>query len=299
MPDTPLVSIIINCYNGEKFLKESLDSVIAQTYQNWEIIFWDNQSSDSSSKIVNSYKDKRIKYFLAGKHTVLYEARNLAIEKSLGEYLAFLDVDDYWASNKLEEQMAMFKKEPTVTIVYSNYFFKNELKNTIKISFNKNLPTGMILDQLLKDNFIGILTVVVKLENIEERNKLFNPAYHIIGDYDMAIRIASVNRIACIQKPLATYRWHSKNESFLKIEMRNEELEKWSIDMKRFPNISNSNGFKYLLNEIEYSKAMVFVYKGDLKKAIEYLLKLNFGIEKFKLLIGILLPLKILKLLRT
>ena len=58
----PLVSIIMNCYNGEKYLKEAIRSVINQTYKNWEIIFWDNQSKDKSSQILKSFKDKRIKY---------------------------------------------------------------------------------------------------------------------------------------------------------------------------------------------------------------------------------------------
>ena len=64
MTDNPLISIIMNCYNGEKYLQESLDSVINQTYKNWELIFWDNQSKDKSSEIFKSYKDKRLKYFL-------------------------------------------------------------------------------------------------------------------------------------------------------------------------------------------------------------------------------------------
>ena len=109
MPENPLVSIIMNCYNGEKFLHEALDSIINQTYKNWELIFWDNQSTDNSSFIVQSYKDQRIKYFFSKKHTLLYEARNMAIEKSEGEYLAFLDVDDYWDSAKLEKQMNLKK----------------------------------------------------------------------------------------------------------------------------------------------------------------------------------------------
>ena len=81
----PLISVIINCYNGEKYLREAIDSVINQTYQNWEIIFWDNQSTDSSKQIVTSYKDNRIHYFCAPTHTSLGEARNLAVEKANGE----------------------------------------------------------------------------------------------------------------------------------------------------------------------------------------------------------------------
>ena len=68
----PLVTIIMNCYNGEKYLNEALQSIVNQSYKNWELIFWDNLSSDNSKKIFDSYNDKRFKYHLTDKHTVLY-----------------------------------------------------------------------------------------------------------------------------------------------------------------------------------------------------------------------------------
>ena len=83
----PLVSIIMNCYNGEVYLKESIESVLSQTYENWELIFWDNKSEDKSEKIFKSYNEKRFKYYYASQHTILYEARNFAIEKISGEFI--------------------------------------------------------------------------------------------------------------------------------------------------------------------------------------------------------------------
>ena len=107
----PLVSIIMNCYNGDKYLNEALQSIINQTYKNWELIFWDNLSSDNSKKIFKKYNDKRFKYFLAEKHTVLYEARNLAIKEAKGEFIAFLDTDDIWLNEKIEEQIKLFSNQ--------------------------------------------------------------------------------------------------------------------------------------------------------------------------------------------
>ena len=89
-----LVSIIMNCHNGEKFLEESLKSIFNQTYNNWELIFWDNVSTDKKFMILKKYKDRRIKYFQAKKFEKLYKARNLALKKSLGDYICFLDTDD-------------------------------------------------------------------------------------------------------------------------------------------------------------------------------------------------------------
>ena len=85
----PLVSIIMNCHNGEKYLKESLRSIFNQKYKNWELIFWDNYSSDNSRKIIKKFKDKRIRYFYSKKFNSLYNSRNLAIGKAKGKYISF------------------------------------------------------------------------------------------------------------------------------------------------------------------------------------------------------------------
>ena len=122
----PLVSIIMNCFNGEKYLKEALESITNQTYENWELIFWDNLSTDNSKKIFKSFNDKRFKYFLAEKHTVLYEARNLAIKKTKGEFIAFLDTDDIWIKEKLEEQIKFFSNK-NIGLVYGNYWRYNPI----------------------------------------------------------------------------------------------------------------------------------------------------------------------------
>ena len=137
----PLVSILMNCFNGEKFLREAIQSVLAQTYQNWELIFWDNQSTDGSSEIFRDYDDGRFNYFNAPKHTLLSEARNYAIEKASGEFFAFLDVDDRWTPEKLKNQIPLFDN-PNVGIVYGNYWLENERNKSSKINYNKQLPTG-------------------------------------------------------------------------------------------------------------------------------------------------------------
>ena len=156
-----LVSIIMNCYNGEAYLCESIESVLSQTYKNWELIFWDNKSVDKSAEIFKSYKDKRFKYYYAPQHTLLYEARNQAIEKSSGEFIAFLDTDDFWAKDKLELQIPFFK-DLEVGVVYGNLFIVNEKLNTKKIFLKRKKPRGFILNDLLKDY---CTTVQTKLDS--------------------------------------------------------------------------------------------------------------------------------------
>ena len=112
-----LVSVIVNCYNGEKYLKETLKSIQNQKYLKWELIFWDNQSTDKSKEIFYSFKDERFKYFYADRHTTLYEARNLACKKSNGEFIAFLDCDDRWYENFLTAREIFFQNENIACII--------------------------------------------------------------------------------------------------------------------------------------------------------------------------------------
>ena len=127
----PLVSIIVNCFNGEKFLSQSIKTIFDQTYTNWEIIFWDNKSSDKSREIIKSFKDRRIKYFYSKKYNTLYKSRNLAIKKTKGDYICFLDTDDLWNKKKIKDQLKIMKKK-NCDILYSNYLIKNESKKIVR-----------------------------------------------------------------------------------------------------------------------------------------------------------------------
>ena len=99
-PINPKVSILMNCYNGEKFLKKAIESIYAQTYQNWEILFVDNQSTDRSLEVAKSF-DERLRIIPTPEFMNLGQAREFGLGHATGEYLAFLDVDDLWLPQKL------------------------------------------------------------------------------------------------------------------------------------------------------------------------------------------------------
>ena len=120
MNKKPLVSILMNCFNGEKYLHQALESVLNQTYSNWELIFWDNQSSDNSAEIFNKYKDKRMTYYLADEFTDLGGARSEACKYIKGDYLAILDCDDIWFPKKLEVQLDYLKNPEYGICKYSS-----------------------------------------------------------------------------------------------------------------------------------------------------------------------------------
>jgi len=129
MPTTqniPKVSVIMNCYNCSKYLREAIDSVYAQTFTNWEIIFWDNASTDNSSNVAKSY-DAKLRYFCNDKTTPLGNARNLAVQQACGEYIAFLDCDDIWLPEKLKLQINLLDNKPEVMLVFSDNYIVDQM----------------------------------------------------------------------------------------------------------------------------------------------------------------------------
>ena len=238
MKNKPLVSIIMNCLDGERFLAHALNSVLKQKFKNWELIFWDNQSTDKSKKIFKKFKDRRFKYFYARKKTNLYRARNLAIKKSKGKFLAFLDVDDFWTVDKLQRQIPKFK-DKKVSLVYGNFykfFDKNKKK---EIAFNSYLPEGYILPEIIKDYKVGLSTVLIRKKSVKNQNKIFNDKYDLISDFDFILHFSKKNYFACVNKPLAYYRIH--NNQLQKKELINQAKQyyKWYKEKKIEINFKN------------------------------------------------------------
>jgi len=299
MSDQPLVSIIINCFNGEKYIRKALDSVLTQTYENWEIIFWDNQSKDKSAEIFKSYDDKRFKYFCAEAHSpILYKARNYALEKAKGQFVAFLDVDDWWLPKKLEEQIPLFQNS-RVGVVYGNCWIFLEKKNKKTIYRKKNLPTGMILNDLLDDYLIGSPTYVIRKKYLDDLKYRFNDEFHIIGDFDLNIRLASIYEFDCVQSPVANIRVHEKNESLLNRNKEISELKNWYNEIKKDPIISKQNKFYKIPLITSYLETMHSILNNKLSESILMVIKYPFSLNKIKLIIALLLPNFILKKIKN
>jgi glycosyltransferase involved in cell wall biosynthesis len=252
MKDKPLVSVIVNCFNGKKYLSEAIDSVVSQNYSNWELIFWDNLSTDSSAKIFNQYNDKRLKYFLATKHTNLSEARALAIAKSQGELIAFLDVDDYWKDSILETQVALYKDDDVV-FSCGNFYIITEFSKQTKIFKKGKIPSGYVLNNLLVNYSVGMLTLSVRRSTYDMVGG-FSSDYHIIGDLDLVIKLASKGKMGSFQEPLAVCRKDGNNESIMKVDMYIEELKNWYEKNAESYKKTNNNGIKAFYSSILFKE---------------------------------------------
>ena len=211
MTRAPLVSVIMNCLNCERYLKEAIDSVYDQSYNNWEIIFWDNGSDDRSEEIAKLY-DSRLKYFRSDKTTILGTARALAVEQAEGEYLAFLDCDDIWFKDKLQDQMQIFLEDgENLGLVYGKceVLYENSKE---KISKRGSLPEGMIFANLAKENFISFVSAVVKKDVFYSCGGFPRNIKHST-DYWLFLHITISYRVRALQDPCCIYRFHLDNLS--------------------------------------------------------------------------------------
>ena len=162
-----LVSIIIPVYNASRFLDETIKSVRSQTYEKWELIFVDDCSTDNSEQIIKEYMklDKRIKYFKQERNSGPAIARNRGIDEAKGRFLCFLDADDFWDKNKIEEQLNFMLKED-IAFSYTSYCFTlpDGTKTNKKVIAKKELK----YKEVLKNNIISTITVMFNLKLIDK-----------------------------------------------------------------------------------------------------------------------------------
>ena len=236
----PLVSVIINCYNGEEYLKKAIDSIYNQTYKNWEIIFWDNASIDKSAEIFKSYKDYRFRYFKSNKNVSLGQARGWAVEKCKGEYIAFLDVDDEWFPKKTEIQIRLMIKENSY-LSYSGVLLMTDDGNTSVL--NPKYKSGYIFDKLLNQFEINMPCSIIKSEALAILNINFNPKIVASEEYDLFIQIAAKFNISVVEEPLCIYRVSSSSltNSSINSRAQDKRLTFNKLEKNFSPEISRYN----------------------------------------------------------
>lgn len=202
-----MVSIITNCYNGEKYLEETIQSVLNQTYTDWEYLLFDNCSSDRSAEIFLSHKDPRLKYFKNDKTVPLGYGRFLAERMVTGDYVCFIDSDDLWLPENLEKQVAVMEMDPEVGLVYSDYAFFG-VNNTVRKTSDEGYRTTAMITSFYD---LGLSSTMFRRSVLHTNNIQINKEYNLIADYDLFVRISRVSKCYHIKKNLAKYRTHSAN----------------------------------------------------------------------------------------
>ena len=291
------ISVIVNCHNGEKYLSHCILSIINQTYSNFEVIIFDNYSSDKSRNIIDNLKDERIKYYKSDIKLPLYEARNEAVKKAEGEFIAFLDVDDWWDKNYLNSRKEFFNKED-YDFFYTNTFRFYQNSKIYKKYKNYDLPSGKIYDFLAKDYSIIISGLIIR-KKIFYKIGGFNPNLNIIGDFDFVMKASKIFNFHGINDPLIFYRVHNNNFSKLNSEMFFREFSNWFDTQEKLNDkdfIKNQKFFEEKLNSLEINFLLLNKKKNFL--LFKKIIKFPNLIKKLKYFIGFFLPKKIIRLLK-
>jgi len=301
MDNMPLVSILMNCFNGEKHLKEAIDSIYAQTYSNWEIVFWDNASTDNSAGIAKSYDD-RIKYHLAPETTPLGEARNFALYKANGEYIAFLDCDDIYLPDKLEQQVKLMQSKD-YAMCYGSVAVIDESGKEIKKDIVKN-KSGNVFSGLLRRYEINMQTVMLKKDFIISNQLSFNTNMSYCPDHNLFMTIASKVDVGVISDVVAKYRIVGNSLSKKTIDIAPQEY-RLTLDeiSKGNPTLRQqlSNDFDCAYNKARYYEIVADIFNNN-KDQARYKLRTIYTskIEYFLLYLLLFMPVSnklILKLL--
>lgn len=212
MKDKELISVITPMYNSEKYIGKTIQSVLNQTYKNLELIIIDDKSTDDSISIVKQFNDPRIKLIQLSENAGVAAARNRGIDEALGKYIAFVDADDVWESNKLELQMNCLK-DSEADFCYTGYRIIDATGNIVKNRVS--IPSMTNYSKLLSTNVIACSTVLLKKEKLSSLR--FRKIKH--EDYVLWLELAKSNlKMLGIDQPLMNYRKHTSSISSNKLK---------------------------------------------------------------------------------
>jgi glycosyltransferase involved in cell wall biosynthesis len=270
-----VVSVVINCYNGEKYLKQAIDSVLNQSFSDFELIFWDNQSTDNSASIVLSYDDNRIKYFFSDSHDILGMARNKAIEKSLGEFITFLDCDDYWLPNKLKSQIEIMNSGDYV-LSYAGVLIVDNNMNEIVNLYPAHL-NGYRFNDLLGNFDINMATPIIRRQSLLDYGLNFDSQIYASEEVNLFLKLAYYGNISSSSETLAVIRsgyngltqkslkfWYKDLETTIKqlLSIDNEIPIKFPDGYNKINAKMNYYKSRYYLNSKQYINTIFSAYKS-------------------------------------
>ena len=206
--DYGLVSIVMPNYNSEKYVVESINSILEQTYQNWELLFVDDCSTDNSIEVARSFNDDRIKIFKNETNSGAAVSRNYALREAKGKWIAFLDSDDLWESEKLEKQLG-YMVANNYDFSYTRYIQINEESQANGVEITGPRKIGK--RKMFRYDYIGCLTVIY---NVEKTGVIqIEPSIKTRNDYAIWLKVCKFYECHLFDERLAKYRIRKKSLS--------------------------------------------------------------------------------------
>ncbi len=232
----PRVSVVVPTYNSADRVTDAIKSVLAQTYTDFEIVVIDDGSTDQTEEALRQFGD-RIHYFKQENHGVS-AARNAGIRKSRGEYIAFLDSDDFWLPEKLAEQVPVLDADREVGLVYSDWTVMSG-ETVLQSSYHKNLTpaSGYVFDQLIQRGFVLTSGVVVRRRCLDDVGD-FDKSLAIAQDYDLWLRISYRWQIQLVNKCLFTKRSFDGSLSTNLTKTAVERIALYQKTLRELPDIT-------------------------------------------------------------
>lgn len=267
------VSILIPVFNMEKYLAQTIESALGQTYKNIEIIVINDGSSDRSSEIAQSFKDS-ITYFYQD-NKGLCHALNSGLRIAQGDYIALLDHDDVLMPKKIEKQIEVFRRNPEYGLVFTNGVRIDGAGQIIKESFYcDDVPEGRVFKELFLRMFVSGPTMMFPKRVLDVVGN-FDTAC-LVQDYQMALKIAYHYPIGFLDEKLYAHRWHGANTSANGYVMCNNELMTLLTVIERFPDVVRVVGrkvFRKRMSGVYYRAARgEMTEKRNYRKANSFLL---------------------------
>ncbi len=263
------VSIIVNCYNGEKYLRQALQSIREQTFQDYEVIFIDNCSTDQSASIAKSFGTK-LKYYKTDKTIPLGAGRNYALDRCAGEYVAFLDCDDLWEPDKLTLQTRLLDANPTCCVTMSNISMLNMMDGKKSIVLKDTEEKKVSFEDFAIDYEYGMSSFMLRNSAVKAMDFRFDNRLSYAEEYDFFLRLACFGEVIYLPGVLAVYRVHtSMNSKKLKdtipgeynIVLHNLKTCREGI-CEEYPKV-----FLYLEFLRDYTQTKIFLEQKENKKA--------------------------------
>jgi len=282
----PLVSVIMTVYNAEEYLRDAIESVLNQTFKNYEFIIVDDGSTDRSKKIIQSYGDSRIK-LISHKNQGVSLSCNKAIKIAVGKYIARHDADDISIKDRFKKQVQYLELNPNVGLLGTNYELMDISGKVFRKTNIFTAPSDLKLANVFSNQF-GQGTVMIRSSVLKQAGD-YDHHYRITHDYDLWARISHCSDISNLKEPLYRWRYHdnslssspknleeTKREAY---EIRNREFDyfrknKSEYKLASFAPLSTYGGvFKYLemKNAMFRNMSLMYCYSGLRRVALPIL----------------------------
>ena len=230
----PRVSVLLTCYNHLRFLPAALEGILSQTFTDFEVLALDDGSKDGSREwLQDREKEGKLRCLFNEKNLGTYATLNVGLEEAKGEFVAILNDDDLWGSEKLARQISLMESDPRIGLVHTGGWFIGDdgerLGDPAPLGFvYPSTPTGDVLALEVLYNHIITSSVLIRRKCFEECGP-FDPSFFGSGDWQMWLRIAQKYHVGYIEEPLAFYRVHGQNASHQKerINLDDARIREW------------------------------------------------------------------------